>query len=273
MKKAQLIETLEAYNIAPSKARGQNFLIDQNLLQAMTRSMNIQPGETILEVGPGAGVLTREMIDAGAILHAVEFDTGIQRYLSENLQHENFTLHCGDACKVDYNEILSLPADFRCLANLPYAISSIFIARMAELISPPSEMFFLLQLEMAQRLAADNKTKNYGSLTVRIQALYDVEILRIVPPEVFFPPPKVNSAFVTLKIKENHPSPKVLKKLNQLVRAAFSQRRKVAFKLMKSVAGPKLEEAYEELELERTARAEHFTVENYIALANFLTEP
>ena len=272
MKKAQLIETLEAYGIAPSKARGQNFLIDQNLLQAMTRSMDIQAGETILEVGPGAGVLTREMIEAGAILHAVEFDTAIQRYLGENLQHENFTLHCGDACKVDYTEILGLPKTFRCLANLPYAISSIFIARMAELISPPTEMFFLLQLEMAQRLAADNKTKNYGSLTVRVQALYDVEILRVVPPEVFFPPPKVKSGFVTLKLKKDHPSPEVLKKLNQIVRAAFSQRRKVAFKLMKGVAGPKLDEAYTQLEIERTARAEHITVDKYIELANFLVE-
>jgi len=177
MKKAELLQTLENYGIAPSKSRGQNFLIDNNLLEAMCRSMDINPGETILEVGPGAGVLTREILAKGAIVHAVEFDFAIQRYLSDNLHHKNFTLHKGDACKVDYREILDLPKTFRCLANLPYAISSIFISIMAELESPPTEMFFLLQREMAERLAADNSTKNYGSLSVRIQALYDVKIL------------------------------------------------------------------------------------------------
>ena len=144
MKKAQLLETLEKYGIAPSKSRGQNFLIDNNLLDAMCRSMNIVPGETILEVGPGAGVLNQRNAEQGGIVHAVEFDFAIQRYLSENLHHENFTLHKGDACKVDYKEILDLPKHFRCLANLPYAISSIFISIMAELESPPTEMFFLL---------------------------------------------------------------------------------------------------------------------------------
>ncbi|EDM25859.1 Dimethyladenosine transferase [Lentisphaera araneosa HTCC2155] len=270
MKKAELLSTLEKYGIAPAKSRGQNFLIDNNLLDAMCRSMDIQAGETILEVGPGAGVLTREMLKLGGIVHAVEFDFAIQRYLSENLEHEKFTLHKGDACKVDYKEILDLPREFRCLANLPYAISSIFIAIMSELESPPLEMYFLLQREMAERLAADNSTKNYGSLTVRVQALYDVNILRIVPPEVFFPPPKVQSAFVTLKLKENPPSPKVLKKLNSIVRAAFSQRRKVAFKLMKGTAGPKLEEAYETVGLDRKARAEQITIEQYIQLAETL---
>ncbi|MDD7984171.1 rRNA adenine N-6-methyltransferase family protein [Lentisphaera marina] len=90
------------------------------------------------------------------------------------------------------------------------------------------------------------------------------------PPEVFFPPPKVQSAFVTLKLRENPPPPKVLNKLNQIVRAAFSQRRKVAFKLMKGTAGPKLAEAYESLGLDPKARAEHITIEQYIQLAEFL---
>jgi 16S rRNA (adenine1518-N6/adenine1519-N6)-dimethyltransferase len=271
MKKAQLLETLEKYGIAPSKSRGQNFLIDNNLLDAMCRSMAIKPGETILEVGPGAGVLTREMLNQGGIVHAVEFDFAIQRYLSENLSHENFTLHKGDACKVDYNEILNLPKEFRCLANLPYAISSIFISIMSELESPPSEMFFLLQREMAERLAADQATKNYGSLSVRIQALYDVKILRIVPPEVFFPPPKVQSAFVTLKIKNAPPAPKILKKLNTIVKAAFSQRRKVAFKLMKGSAGPKLADAYDELKLDSKVRAEHISINQYLRMAEILS--
>ena len=270
MKKAELLTTLEKYGIAPAKSRGQNFLIDSNLLDAMCRSMDIQKGETILEVGPGAGALTREMLELGGIVHAVEFDFAIQRYLTENLQHPNLTLHKGDACKVDYKEILNLPREFRCLANLPYAISSIFISIMSELESPPSEMYFLLQREMAERLAADNSTKTYGSLTVRVQALYDVKILRIVPPEVFFPPPKVQSAFVTLRIRKNPPSKKVLTKLNAIVRAAFSQRRKVAFKLMKGTAGPNLAQAYLDLDLNPKARAEHISVDQYIQLAEAL---
>ena len=190
MKKDELIPTLEKYGIAPSKSRGQNFLIDTNLLDAMVREMNIQEGELILEVGPGPAALTREILKAGAELHAIEFDTAIQRFLEDNIDHPNFHLHKADACKVDYQQILDLPRDFRCLANLPYSISSIFIAIMTELSSRPSEMYYLLQREMAERLASTYKNKSYGSLTVRVQALYDVKNLPHCPSRGLFPSPQ-----------------------------------------------------------------------------------
>ena len=126
MNRNELIEVLGKYGIHPSKAKGQNFLVDQNMLDAMVRSMNLKEGEQILEVGPGTGVLTRMMLQAKCELTSVETDKKLHKYLTENLQEPNFTLVYGDACKVNYDEIIDYSRPFRCIANLPYAISSIF---------------------------------------------------------------------------------------------------------------------------------------------------
>lgn len=269
--KAELLKALAAYNIAPSKYRGQNFLVDPNMLQAMVDSMNLKPGELVLEVGPGCGVLSSAMLEAGCILHSVELDHGIQRYLKDNLDHENFTLHCGDACKEDYETMLQLPREFRCIANLPYAISSIFVARMIELNSPPTEMYFLVQKEMAERVASEHSRGDYSALSVRVQAMYEVKILRNVPPGCFHPPPKVMSAFISMSLKQERPSNLVNRKIKALTRTAFAQRRKVALKLLTGIA-PKerLQELYAEFNIRLDARAEHISVEQYISLATAL---
>jgi len=269
----ELFIVLEKYGIAPSKSKGQNFLVDTNMLNAMVKSMDLQPNENVLEVGPGTGVLTRIIIEAGCQLTSVETDKKLHLYLTENVIADNFKLVYGDACRVDYNEVLDLSKPFRCIANLPYAISSVFIAKMTALPQPPLDMFFLLQREMAERFTAKSSTKAYGSLTVRAGTLYDSKILRIVPPGVFHPPPKVDSAFIQMKRKSNAPSFETLQILNKVVRAAFSQRRKKAFKMICSVI-PKeqVRAAYESLGLKEDLRAEHIEVDQYIAFAEFLAK-
>ena len=270
MKKSELLEVLEAQGISPGKDRGQNFLIDENLLNAMVGEMDLQPGEKILEIGPGLGVLTRKMLAADCKVTAVEIDRKIQSYLESNIEHDNFTLVKGDACRVDYKEILDLPTKFRCLANLPYAISSIFVSRMLELESRPDEMFFLVQKEMAERLAAPPNCKSYGYLSVRCQSIYDIKILRKVPPSVFHPPPKVDSAFISLKLKSDLPA-NLFNELSRFSKCAFSQRRKKAIKLCQSIL-PKdrLLEIFEELEINPDARAENISVEQYLKIAKVL---
>lgn len=271
MKRQELIKVLIEYGIQPSKAKGQNFLVDKNMLDALVRGIELQKGERVLEVGPGAGVLTRIIIEAGCDLTSVETDVKLHKYLSENLIADNFELVFGDACRVDYSTIFEDGEKFRCIANLPYAISSVFIAKMIDLPTPPTEMYFLLQKEMAERFSAKVDTKKYGSLTVRAGALYESKIVRIVPPGVFHPPPKVDSAFIHMKQKENIPDRKTLKTLNKLVRAAFSQRRKKAKKLICQQFDKALVESiYTDLDLNPDCRAENLTIDQYITFSEKL---
>jgi 16S rRNA (adenine1518-N6/adenine1519-N6)-dimethyltransferase len=273
VKRHELIKVLTEYGIQPSKAKGQNFLVDQNMLKAMVRGLDLKQDERILEVGPGAGVLTRIIINAGCRLTSIEMDVKLHQYLTDNLIYPNFELVYGDACRVDYSTIFSEGEVFRCIANLPYAISSVFIAKMLDLDTPPTEMYFLLQKEMADRFSAKKDTKKYGSLTVRAGAMYDSKILRVVPPGVFHPPPKVDSAFIHMKLKDSVPPRDTLKTLNKLVRAAFSQRRKKAKKLISQQFPSDLVTAiYDEINLDHGVRAENISIEQYVTFAEKLNE-
>ncbi len=217
----------------PGRGLGQNFLLDNNLLEFIVRSANITPGETVLEVGPGFGALTEKLLRAGAELYAVEFDHRVCEFLREQHKESNFHLTEGDGCRVDYAELLGSDAPFRAIANLPYAVSSVLIARFLELANPPQQMIFMLQKEMGERLAAQPGKGSYGALSVRVQQLYDVKILRIVPPEVFYPAPAVESALVAFELKECVPPPDIRKKLEKVVKLAFLNRRKQLGKVLK----------------------------------------
>ena len=233
MNKNDLLKNLEKLNMRPGRGLGQNFLLDNNLLDFIARSANITPGEVVLEVGPGFGALTEKLLACGAELYAVEFDHRVCEFLRENHQESNFHLTEGDGCKVDYAELLGENTPFRAIANLPYAVSSILIAKFLELKNPPRQMIFMLQKEMGERLAAQPGKGSYGALSVRVQQLYEVKILRIVPPEVFYPAPAVDSALVEFKLKENIPSPEKRKILEKVVKLAFLNRRKQLGKVLK----------------------------------------
>lgn len=217
----------------PGRGLGQNFLLDNNLLEFIVRSADITPGEVVLEVGPGFGALSEKLLARGAELYAVEYDHRVCDFLRENHQESNFHLHEGDGCKVDYALLLGKDTPFRAIANLPYAVSSILIARFLELENPPRQMIFMLQKEMGERLAAQPGKGSYGALSVRVQQLYDVKILRIVPPEVFYPAPAVDSALVGFTLRENIPAIEERKKLEKVVKLAFLNRRKQLGKVLK----------------------------------------
>lgn len=233
MNKNELLKNLEELNMRPGRGLGQNFLLDNNLLDFIARSANITPGETVLEVGPGFGALTEKLLACGAELYAVEFDHRVCEFLRRHHQESNFHLTEGDGCRVDYTELLGADTPFRAIANLPYAVSSVLIARFLELENPPRQMIFMLQKEMGERLAAQPGKGSYGALSVRVQQLYDVKILRIVPPEVFYPAPAVDSALVGFDLKSDIPSVDVRKKLEKVVKLAFLNRRKQLGKVLK----------------------------------------
>ena len=274
MNKQQLLAALESIGMRPGRGLGQNFLLDGNLLDSIVRLGAPGRGEVILEVGPGFGALTRRLLDSGAEVHAVEFDHRIAEYLRRNLVHERFFLTEDDACRVDYLKILPPGRPFRAIANLPYSISTIFIARMLDLPTPPESMLFMLQREMGERLAAVPGSKAYGALSVRTQLRYRVRTEKIVPPEVFFPPPEVDSAIVSFVRDDRFDAePELCRLLPGVVKTAFAQRRKQLGKVLGQNYGKeKALAALEAVGLPPEIRPDRLSVENYAELTRRLFE-
>jgi len=229
---SELRDLLASLGVHPSRRLGQNFLVDGNLLEALVRDADPQPGQTILEVGPGSGILTEELLAAGAQVTAIELDHRLADYLGRRFAgHPGLRLIQGDACRADYAALFG-SEPFRCIANLPYSCSSPFLARLADLDNAPLDLHVLLQREMADRLAAGPGTPDYGAITVRLQLRYSVRVLRTVPAQVFWPPPEVASAYVRfVRLAEPYP-PARRRRAGELAGVVFAQRRKQAARLL-----------------------------------------
>jgi 16S rRNA (adenine1518-N6/adenine1519-N6)-dimethyltransferase len=248
---------LDELGIRPSKARGQNFLIDGNILRIIVETADVRRDETILEVGPGLGVLTAELVARAKRVIAVEKDRRLCEYLRQRFPR--IELIEGNAVEV------VLPVCDKVVANLPYGISTPILERFVEGKHKPRRMVLTLQREVAQRLAAAPRHKDYGALTLFTQLHYHVSIVHVVSRHSFFPEPNVESAVVVLDRRD--PRVKLLPgaPFHQIVRQGFSQRRKM---LRKLVAGA--ERVLPSLGVPATARAEELSLEQWIALANAL---
>lgn len=275
MTKSELLALLARLHIRPSRKRGQNFLIDPNLLNAIVNDAGPTPGETILEVGPGAGALTCRLLDSGVRVVAIEQDRRLCEYLRETFGNRpNFVLVHGDAVTQDYDAIFD-DAPYRCVSNLPYAVSSPFIARLLLSRNRPRELYLLLQKETAQRLAAKPCTKAYGALCVLAQLAYSVQILRSVPPAVFYPAPEVASAHVAFTPRTDAtPDAAEMRALHCLVRRAFSQRRKQLGRLLEAEFDrDRIRQGLHGIGLPVTARAEQLTPDQFRQLARIIVTP
>ena len=273
MQRSELLSLLDRLELHPSRRLGQNFLVDENCLQALVRSAHPQPGEAVLEIGPGTGVLTEKLLDAGCQVFAVEYDHRLFAYLKERFasRGEQFTLVNADACRVDYQALLPQGRPFRVIANLPYSCASVLLGRLSELDVPPESFHILLQLEMAQRLTAPVGSGEYGVLTARLAFRYAASIVRTVPKGVFFPPPEIDSAFLQLEKRKETPPADVIALASRLAGAAFSSRRKQARRLLESqCAGFDFAKAFAGLSLSPEARAEVISPAQYLALARMV---
>ena len=266
MNQTQLLQALEKIGMRPGRGLGQNFLTDKNLLDSIVRIAGIKPGDRILEAGPGFGALTELMLKAGAKVWSIEFDHRLAEYLRNNLKDEKFTLIEDDAVRTNLFGLMG-SEPFSSVANLPYSISSIFVTRLLEIPNPPQKMVFMLQKEMAMRLAATPGVKNYGSLSVRTQVMYDVKIAKLVPPEVFTPPPEVDSAIAVFELKKERPTPETVRLLNGLVKVAFAQRRKQLGKVLGNNYGKEtVAAAFNKIGIPHEIRPEKLTVEQFVEL-------
>lgn len=273
MNKKELIAELEKLGMRPGRGLGQNFLLDGNLLDWIVRAAKVKAQDNILEVGPGFGALTGRLLAAGANLTAVEFDHRLAAYNREKFaSYNSFNLVEADACRVNYDELFPDGICYHAVANLPYAISSVFIAKMLETGNKPRTMFFMLQKEMGERLAAVPGTKAYGALSVRTQLVYKVKIEKIVPPEVFCPPPEVESALVSFELRsEPLCNDDEMKLVSRVVRTAFNQRRKQLGKVLGQMFGKaETASAFENLNIPMEIRPDKLEVADFVAIARQL---
>lgn len=224
----------------PSKRFGQNFLIDRNIIQRIVSSLNPTQSETILEIGPGHGALTTELLKQAGRLVAVEFDRHLVPTLRESFaSFENFTLIEGDALAVDFCAAIKPAKSARLVANLPYNISTAILQRLFEQRSCLTEMVVMLQREVVERITAPAGSKERGYLSVLVEAYCDAQKLFDVNPSAFRPSPKIWSSVVRLVMRQNPAvSVKDGKLLWAVVSAGFAQKRKTIFNNLRSASQP-----------------------------------
>jgi len=244
------------------KKWGQNFLADINLLDKIVRTIDPQKTDSLLEIGPGEGALTQRLLPLAEHMAAVEIDPLL-------VEHLNFRESIAD-CHIIHGDILwqelselPVPLPVRVMGNIPYNITSPILFWLIEQRQHWTDAFIMMQKEVAERLTGKVGTKAYGRLTVMTRAFLDIKYCFTIPPEVFLPRPRVDSAFVSIKKKETPIiSDDKFERFEKLVGAAFSKRRKM---LRNSLSGFQLaEEGLKHIEL--TRRPETLTVEEFASL-------
>lgn len=247
--------------VRPKKHLGQHFLTDLNIAEKIANGLtgHLDYSE-VLEVGPGTGVLTQFLLQSDFDIHAIEMDRESVPYLKEHFPSLESNLIEGDFLKLKLDEITDGPLAI--IGNFPYNISSqIFFKTLDERDKVP-EVVGMIQKEVADRIAAGPGSKTYGILSVLVQAYYDVDYLFKVPPHVFNPPPKVESAVVRLRRNETAEVECGYSVLKAVVKQAFNQRRKTLRNALKTLTfGTDPEEGI----LQK--RAEQLSVEDFVKLA------
>ncbi len=248
----------------PRKRFGQNFLTDQFVLHDIIEAIDPRPEDVMVEIGPGLAAMTRLLLERLRELHVVELDRDLVERLNKTFDAKRLHVHAGDALKYDFAALAPAGGKLRVVGNLPYNISSPLLFHLAEIAPLVQDQHFMLQKEVVERMVAEPGGKTYGRLSVMLQWRYKMDLLFVVPPTAFDPPPRVDSAIVRM-VPLAQPLPCNAKRLEQVVLKAFSQRRKV---LRNCVAGMFTEAELQSVGIDPQARAETVGVEQYVALAN-----
>ena len=254
------------------KRFGQNFLSDEVIIDSIVSAISPKPDDLLVEIGPGLGAITGELINQLNQLHVVELDKDLIPFLVAKFEHTGkLTIHQADALKFDFSSLVTIPErKLRVVGNLPYNISTPLIFHLIDQATHIQDMHFMLQKEVVERLAANVGDKAYGRLGIMVQYFCRVEPLFEVPPESFNPPPKVDSAIVRLV---PHPQLPVVtrdpEQLRKVVTQAFSMRRKTLRNALKNLITP---EQLEAAGISATKRPEEVTLAEYVALTEMLID-
>ena len=252
------------------KRFGQNFLTDQGVIASLIEAIKPQLGQIIVEIGPGLGALTKPLLAKIPHLHVVEIDRDIvawmqAEYAKPAYASNTVTIHNVDALKFQF---ISLGENLRVTGNLPYNISTPILFHLLDNLAHISDMHFMLQKEVVERMVARPSTPAYGRLSVMLQYHLAMDYLITVPPEAFEPAPKVESAFVRCVPHATRPfAAKDAALFAKVVMAAFGQRRKTLRNTLKGLLD---DDGFTALNISSQLRAENLSVAQFVAISNYL---
>lgn len=248
------------------KRFGQHFLTDGAVIDQIVQAIAPQPGDAMVEIGPGLAAMTQPLVERLGRMHVIELDRDLAHRLRE---HPQLDVTQADVLKVDFTElaVTMQTGQLRVVGNLPYNISTPILFHLLEHVAVVKDQHFMLQKEVVERMVAVPSTAHYGRLSVMLQWRYDMEMVLLVGPQAFDPPPRVDSAVVRMLPHANGAAVDA-KLLSELVQVAFSQRRK----LLRHTLGQWLTQRGFSGDFDVQRRAEEVPVQQYLALAQTLSE-
>jgi 16S rRNA (adenine1518-N6/adenine1519-N6)-dimethyltransferase len=245
------------------KRFGQHFLTDRHYLARIAGAIAPKAGDSMVEIGPGTGILTAELAPKLDRLHVVEIDRDLAADLAALFPAGKLAIHVADALDFDF---ASLPAPLRVVGNLPYNVSTPILFRIAAIAERLQDAVFMLQKEVVERMVAAPDTEAYGRLSVMLQYRFGMALLFRVPPGAFTPPPKVDSAVVLMKpLPADRPRARDEEMFAKVVMAAFSQRRKTLRNAVRALVN---DEAFTRAGIDPQRRGETLSVAEFIALSD-----
>jgi 16S rRNA (adenine1518-N6/adenine1519-N6)-dimethyltransferase len=269
------LRRLRQFGVRPDRELGQNFLVDDNILDVIARAASLQREDTVLEIGGGLGVLSEYLAPRVAHVHVVEIDERLRDALADAVgARENVSVHWGDAMRLALEPLRPRPS--KVVANLPYGIAAGVLLRTIEQLASVSLWVAMVQREVGERLAAAPGSRVYGVSSVLAQLACEVELLRVLPRSVFYPAPHVDSALVRLRRREAaDASSQVTPQLRALVAGAFAHRRKtlagsLALAQGDAISRAQVRDALLALSHPPDARAERLSPQDFRALAALL---
>lgn len=265
-------ELVKKYNFKFSKSLGQNFLIDDSVLEDIVTGADVNSDDLVIEIGPGVGSLTAQLLNKAKKVVSIELDNDLIPILESELGDQpNFTLIHNDALKVDFNEIIGDEKSVKLVANLPYYVTTPIIVKLLKEGYNFKSLTIMIQKEVAERIDAEPNCKDYGSLSLLVQYYCNTKIIRKVSPGCFIPQPKVDSIVIRLDRLE---APRVTvqdeKLMFDIIRNAFNMRRKTLWNGVKFLGVPKdkLEEAFKNADVDPKRRGETLSLEEFATLAD-----
>lgn len=260
---------LARHGLAPSKERGQNFLVDPNVADSLVTLAGVAPDDSVIEIGTGLGILSRALAARAERVLTLEIDAGLVRALrAEALLPENVELRHRDALEVDWPALVRERGATRVVANLPYAVSAPLLRRLLDLGTQLRDWSVMIQRDVADRLLAVPGSRDYSSLTVLHRLCVTPRREREIASGDFFPVPGVRSSFVRMRPVAEPLTARDLARVERVVRAAFGQRRKTLANALRGAGLDAAEAACERAGVDPRTRAERLSPEAFLALAD-----
>lgn len=265
-------EIVNKYGFKFTKSLGQNFLIDESVLTDIVNGAAIDDSDMVIEIGPGIGTLTKVLLSKAKLVNAVELDSKLIPILQEELkEYSNLAIIHKDALKLDYNELIGEEKSVKIVANLPYYITTPIISYLLTSGYNFKSLTVMIQKEVAERIAAKENCKEYGSLSLLVQYYCDVQVIRKVPPTSFIPKPKVDSLVIRMdKLHAPKVQPKSKELFFRIIRESFNMRRKTLWNSLKGLklSSDNMTEAFEAAGINPIRRGETLSIFEFSALAD-----